>query len=109
MKPSLPGASHYRRRFTATERERLLIELDRSGLSAAAFARERHLTYTTLCHWRHQRARGKRVAFAGVEIGPPPVIEPLVIEFGSHARLRLSSPTHVELVVTLLKHFQAPC
>ena len=109
MKPSPPGASPHRRRFTATEREQLLTELDRSGLTAAAFARERQLTYATLCHWRHQRARGKRVAFAGVEIVSPPVVEPLVIEFGSHARLRLSSPAQVELVATLLKHFQAPC
>ena len=109
MKPSPPGASPHRRRFTATERERLLTELDRSGLSAAAFARERHLTYITLCHWRHQRARGKRVAFAEVEFVPPPVVEPLVIEFGSHARLRLNSPAQVELAATLLKHFQAPC
>ena len=109
MKSSLSVASHTRRRFTATERERLLTELDRSGLSAAAFARERHLTYITLCHWRHQRARGKRVAFAEVEIVPPPVVEPLVIEFGSRARLRLSSPAQVELAATLLKHFQAPC
>ena len=109
MKPSSPGASHTRRRFTATERERLLTELDRSGLSAAAFARQRQLTYTTLCHWRHQRARGKRIAFAEVEIVPPLVVEPLVIEFGSPARLRLSSPAPVELVATLLKHFQAPC
>lgn len=109
MKPSRPGACVHRRRFTATERERLLTELDRSGLSAAAFARERQLTYTTLCHWRHQRDRGKPVAFAEVEIVPPPVVEPLVIEFGPHARLRLSSSAQVELVATLLKHFQAPC
>ena len=109
MKPSSPGASHTRRRFSATERERLLTELDRSGLSAAAFARERQLTYTTLCHWRRQRARGKRVAFAEVEFVPPPVVEPLVIELGSHARVRLSSPAQVELAANLLKHFQAPC
>ena len=75
MKPSSPGASSLRRRLTATERERLLTELDRSGFSAATFARERQLTYTTLCHWRRQRARGKPVAFAEVEIVPPPVVE----------------------------------
>ena len=109
MKPSQLGASPQRRRFTATERERLLTELDRSGLSAAAFARERRLTDTTLCHWRHQRARGKRVAFAEVEIVPPPVVEPLAIEFGSPARVRLSSPAQVELAANLRKHFQAPC
>ncbi len=109
MKPSQPGASPHRRRYTATERERLLTEFDRSGLSAAAFARERQLPYATLCHWRHQRARGKPVAFAQVEIVPPPVVEPLVIEFGSLVRLRLSSPAQVELAAHLLKLFQAPC
>ena len=109
MKPSRPGASPQRRRLTATERERLLTELDRSGLTAAAFAREHRLTYTTLCHWRRQRARGKSVAFAEVEFAPPPVVEPLVIEFGSHARVRLSSPAQVELAAHLLQHFQAPC
>ena len=109
MKSSSHGASSQRRRLTATERERLLTELDRSGLTAAAFARERRLTYSTLCHWRRQRVRGKSVAFAEVEFVSPPVVEPLVIEFGSHARLRLSSPAQVELAVNLLKHFQAPC
>ena len=48
MKPSRPGASPQRRRLTATERERLLTELDRSGLSAAAFT-----AYGTSSHLHH--------------------------------------------------------
>ena len=65
--------------------EQLLTEFDRGWLTAAAFARGCQITYTTLCNLRHQRARGKRVAFAEVEIVPQPVIGPLIIEFGSHA------------------------
>ena len=33
MKTSPPGAAPHRRRFTASEREQLLTELDRSGLT----------------------------------------------------------------------------
>jgi hypothetical protein len=42
-------------RTTADERAKLLAAFERSGLSAAAFARKHHLNYTTFCGWRDRR------------------------------------------------------
>ena len=109
MKPPRLTLSHRHRRLTKTAREQLLAEFDRSGLSGAAFARERRISYGTFCNWRQQRSRSQRLAFTEVEIVPQPSPEPLVIELGLHARMRLASPAQVELAAALLQHLQKPC
>lgn len=110
MKASRPaGRRHRRRRFTKTEREQLLAEFDCSGLSGAAFARERQLSYTTFCNWRQQRARTQPLTFTEVEIVPQPSPEPLVVELGTHARIRLTSPAQLELTAALLQRLHRPC
>jgi hypothetical protein len=43
------------RRSSASQRAQLLTAFDRSGLSAAAFARKHQLNYTTFCGWRQRR------------------------------------------------------
>lgn len=48
-----------RRRSKRTDgdgRAQLLAAFDRSGLSAATFARQHGLDYTSLCGWRQRRA-----------------------------------------------------
>ncbi|HKW29151.1 MAG TPA: hypothetical protein VJT54_07440 [Verrucomicrobiae bacterium] len=56
-------------RTSPRERGRLLAAFDRSGLSAAAFARQHGLTYSTFCGWRSQRAKAKASApFVEVEL-----------------------------------------
>jgi hypothetical protein len=49
------------RRTTGPRRAALLQAFDRSGLSAAAFARQYHLNYTTFCGWRHKRAKANPI------------------------------------------------
>jgi transposase-like protein len=44
-----------RQRTTAAERAQILVTFDRSGLSAAASARQHGLHYTTFCAWRRQQ------------------------------------------------------
>ena len=71
-------------RTNAARRAQLLAAFDGSGLSAAVFARQQGLHYTTFCGWRYQRARAKgSPGFVQVELpeAAPPV--ELVVELGA--------------------------
>lgn len=98
------------RRHSAARRAQLLASFDRSGLSAAAFARQHQLRYTTFCNWRQRRARAQLTpAFVQVEVAP--AAAELVIELGRHARLRLDSGGQLALAAQLLQQLNAaePC
>ena len=100
---SSPG----RRRTTATERAELLEAFDRSGLSAAAFARERQINYTTFCGWRQGRAAAGAAKdaprFLEVELPVPAAPSSgLVVEVGANIRLRIASADQVPLAAALL-------
>ena len=101
--------------FNLTSRQRraqLLLAFDRSGLSAAAFARQHDLNYTTFCGWRQRRDKTPS-AHAFVEVELPVATAPveLVIELGTVARLRLASADQIELAARLLQklHASTPC
>ena len=97
-----------RRRATRTDaaqRAQLLAAFDRSGLSAAAFARQQGIHYTTFCGWRQRRDRAKASpAFVQVELASPAPPSELVIEMGA-ARLRLVSAAQIPLAARLLQAF----
>jgi transposase-like protein len=102
------------RRAVRTEvarRNELLAAFERSGLSAAEFARRHGLRYTTFCAWRQRRDRGQgSPAFVQVELASPTPSAELVIEMGV-ARLRLVSVTQLPLAARLLQILQEgpPC
>ena len=109
MKTSNGFARPQRARTSPTRRARLLAQFERSGLSAAAFARQHRLRYTTFCNWRQRRGQSKPLPdFVQVELPPPPVPAELVIELGGPARLRLTSAGQIELTARLLQALQAP-
>jgi hypothetical protein len=83
----------------------LLAEFDRSGLSAAAFARRHQLTYTTFCSWRQQRAK-TRASPGFVQIEMPASGE-LTIEVGAQVRLRINCPSQIALAASLLRALNA--
>jgi hypothetical protein len=96
------------KRTDAARRAQVLAAFDRSGLSAAAFARQQHLHYTTFCGWRQRRDNAQTApAFVQVEVAsaPPPV--ELVIELGAAARMRIGSPGQFALAAQLLQHLNA--
>jgi transposase-like protein len=104
--------SHRTRRTTVAERARLLAAFDRSSLSAAVFARQHGIHYTTFCGWRHQRAKLKPApAFVQVELTAPPAAGGLLVELGGNARLRIESADQIALAAQLLQHLNAarPC
>ena len=60
-------------RTDAAQRAQLLAAFDQSGLSAAAFARQHGLHYTTFCGWRQRRAKSSpSPGFVQVELRPAP-------------------------------------
>lgn len=100
------GFRHRRAGHTnAARRTQLLKAFDRSGLSAAAFARQHDLHYTTFCGWRQRRdSAALSPAFVQVELpAPVPPVE-LVIEVGTQARMRICSAAQIELAACLLRH-----
>jgi hypothetical protein len=98
-------------RLSASERTQLLLAFDRSGLSAAAFAREHGLNYTTFCGWRQRRDKALTApAFVEVELPAPGAPVELVIEVGAHARWRVHSEAQIALAARLLQKLSAlPC
>lgn len=97
------------RRLDLAQRAQLLAAFDRSGLSAAAFARQHQLTYTTFCNWRQRRARAQLPpAFVPVEVAAPTAPAELVLELGTAARLRLHSPSQLALAAQLIQTLHAP-
>lgn len=98
-------------RSDAAQRGQVLAAFDRSGLSAAAFARQQGLNYTTFCGWRQRRAKpNPSPAFVQVEVTPAPAPVELVIELGQ-ARMRIGCPAQIALAAELLQHLNAarPC
>jgi transposase-like protein len=88
------------------KRAQLVATFERSGLSAAVFARQHGLHYTTFCAWRQRHERDQTSpGFVQVEVAPPPAPVELVIEMGT-ARLRLSSAAQVPLAACLLRSLQ---
>jgi hypothetical protein len=91
-------------RTTSAQRAELLTAYHRSGLSAAAFARQQGLHYTTFCGWR---AKSTRPSPGFVQVEPTaPVSAALVVELGGGARLQLHEASQLELAVQLLAKLQ---
>jgi hypothetical protein len=95
------------KRTSAARRARLLAAFDRSAMSAAAFARQHQLNYTTFCGWRQQRAKASP-EFVQVEVSQPPGSAGLVIEMGSEARMRIDSADQIGLAAAFVRHLNSP-
>lgn len=105
-------ASFGRRHAAAARREQLLVEFERSGLSAAEFVRQHGLTYTTFCGWRKRREGGKALpSFVQVEVAPCVGAEGLVIELGNQARIHIHSQKQAALAARLIEQLNQarPC
>jgi transposase-like protein len=112
MKTSNGYVRHRRSRTTATRRAQLLAAFERSGLSAAAFARQHDLHYTTFCGWRQRQAKAEPSSgFVQVELATPEAPAELVIELGASGRMRIRHAGQMVLAVRLLRELQSsePC
>jgi hypothetical protein len=98
-------------RTDAAQRAQLLAAFDRSGLSAAEFARQQRVHYTTFCAWRRPRDQAKTSPpLVEVELALPAQPAELVLEVGA-VRLRLVSEAQLPLAARLLQILQEgePC
>lgn len=78
-------------------------------MSAAAFARQHGLRYTTFCNWRQRQGQAHpSPGFVQVELPPAAARAELVIELGTGARLRLTDAGQIELAARLLQALHAP-
>jgi transposase-like protein len=112
MKTSNGFARPRRARTSPTQRAQLLAQFERSGLSAAAFARQHRLRYTTFCNWRQrQGSANPSPDFVQVELSPPPASVELVLELGAGVRVRITEAGQLELAARLLQilHRPLPC
>jgi hypothetical protein len=107
MKPTL-SLTLTRIQTSPSRRRQLLAAFERSGLTAAAFARQQGIVYTTFCAWRRRSAK-LAMTFAEVELVKPITPEAIVVELGSRARVRLSSHAQLDLVTDLLQRWEATC
>jgi transposase-like protein len=108
MKTTNGFACHRRSRTSAAQRAQLLAAFERSGLSAAAFARQHDLHYTTFCGWRQRQGQAApSPGFVQVELPPPAPVE-LVLELGTGARVRITDAGQIELAARLLQRLNAP-
>ena len=101
-----------RRDAAALRREQLLAQFERSGMSAAEFARQNGLNYTTFCGWRQRRERARALpAFVQVEVASEAIAVELTIELGAQARMRIHSEKQAALAARLIQHLKQgqPC
>ena len=107
MKSSADLSVSLTRSHATARRAELLEQFDRSGMSAAAFARLHQINYGTFCTWRYKRQRAKAtVTFAEVEMSSSSAPE-LVVELGEQARMRITWPEQVELAAQLVRAFNS--
>ena len=81
-------------------------------MSAAAFARQQGLNYTTFCGWRQRQAKAEpSPGFVQVELPTPEAPAELVIELGASARMRITDRGQIALAARLLQMLNppAPC
>jgi transposase-like protein len=98
-----------RSRTTPAQRAQLLARFERSGLSAASFARQHGLHYTTFCGWRQRQAKAEpSPGFVQVELPTPEIPAELVIELGASARVRIAHARQITLASRLLQALCAP-
>ena len=108
MKTSNGLSGRRLRRTGADQRAQLLAAFDRSGMSAAAFARQEGLIYSTFCGWRHRRAKTNASSgFVQVQLARAPALAELVIELDARARMRISCAEQIELAARLLQALNA--
>jgi transposase-like protein len=105
-------------RASKEQRRTILAEFERSGVSAAQFAKVTGLKYSTLAGWlqRYRRAkpkpapRGLRLLEAVVEPGPGKERTSgnvLIVRLPGQVRVELSSLAQVPLVAELIKTLQS--
>ena len=102
-------------RASEEQRRAILAEFERSGLSAAQFARRSGLKYSTFAGWLQRYRRRKRprlksaVRLLEAVVGPAPLNPALELQLPGGVRLEIREASQVALVVALVRALGKPC
>ena len=102
-------------RTSKEQRRVLLTEFERSGVSAAQFARRTGLKYSTLAAWVHRYRRRKRlgpkspVRLLEAVVSSAPGPSALEVQLPGGARLEIRDASQVSLVAALVRALDKPC
>jgi lambda repressor-like predicted transcriptional regulator len=115
--PPLPVTVDTKGRVRASKEQRRLIlaEFERSGLSAAQFARRSGLKYSTFAGWLQRSRRRKQprlksaVRLLEAVVGPAPLDSTLEVQLPGGARLQIREASQVALVAALVRALEKPC
>ena len=115
--PKLPVTLDTKGRVRTSKEQRrvILTELERSGVSAAQFARQTGLKYSTLAGWVHRYRRRKQpglkspVRLLEAVVGPAALIPALHIHLPGGARLEICEASQVPLAAALVRALEKPC
>lgn len=104
-----------RLRTTKPQRRVILAEFQRSGLSAAQFAKRSGLKHSTFAVWvqreRRRRAPGRKppVRLLEAVVSPAPAPSALWVQLPGGAQLELRAANQIPLVIALMRALEKPC
>lgn len=114
-----------RMRHTREQRERILDEYERSGLSGPKFAVLCGVKYQTLATWLQRRKRqrnaypkrqpqrksGVQVRWleAAVSAAAPANLSGLLLQLPGGVRVEIANPQHIVLAAALVRALEKPC
>lgn len=115
--PKLPVTLDTKGRVRTSKEQRrvLLAEFARSGLSAAQFARQTGLKYSTFALWVQRYRRTKRsrrkplVQLLEAVVTPPPSLSALLVQLPGGAQVELREASQVPLVAALVRALEQSC
>ena len=115
--PKLPVTLDAKGRVRTSKEQRrvILAEFERSGVSAAQFARRTGLKYSTFVAWVQRYPRVKRpglkspVRLLEAVVGPAPIVPALEVQLPGGARLEVREASQVALVAALIRALEKPC
>jgi transposase-like protein len=116
--PKLPVTVDTQGRLRASREQRrvILAEFERSGLSAAQFARRTGLKYSTFVGWVQRYRRRKRPArksplrlLEAVVAQSTPVVVALQVQLPGGARLEISQASQIPLAAALVRAMEKLC
>jgi transposase-like protein len=115
--PKLPVTMDTRGRVRASREQRRVIldEFERSGTSAAQFARRAGLKYSTFAAWVHRYGQRKRpaskspVRLLEAVVASAPLTSALEVQLPGGARLEVREASQIPLVAALVRALEKPC
>ena len=115
--PKLPVTLDTKGRVRTSKDQRrvILVEFERSGVSAAQFARRTGLKYSTVAAWVHRYRRKQRlgtkspVRLLEAVVASAPQLSALEVHLPGGARLEMRDASQVALVAALVRALDKPC